>query len=127
MVDIHEIENKSFDINGVGVLPVEVMHYKLPVFGFRVEDFTYITDAKSISEVEIEKIKGTKILVLNALQKDAHISHFTLEEAVEMVEKIQPEKAFFTHISHKLGKHRDVEKELPDNCELAYDGLKVRL
>lgn len=126
-VATNPIENKAFSIGETSILPIEVMHYKLPVFGFRIKDFTYITDANFINEEEISKIKGTKILVLNALQKTDHISHFTLAEAIEMVNIIKPEKCYFTHISHRLGKHRDVSEELPDNCELAFDGLKITI
>ena len=97
------------------------------MFGFRIHDFTYITDAKTITEAEIDKIKGSKIVVLNALQIKPHISHFTLEEALEMAYKLGAEQTYFTHISHKLGKHRDVALELPDNVHLAYDGLKLTL
>lgn len=127
LVLAHEIENKPFDIEGITFIPIEVLHYKLPVFGYRVKDFTYITDANYIPPEELEKIYGTKILVLNALQKKEHLSHFTLKEALEMVRLIQPEKAYFTHISHKLGSHGEVEKNLPENVFLAYDGLKVSL
>ncbi|MEP0369147.1 MAG: MBL fold metallo-hydrolase [Cyclobacteriaceae bacterium] len=126
-IEIHTIDKADFNISGTTITPIEVMHYKLPVFGFRIKDFTYITDANYISEEEIEKIKGTKVLVLNALQKTDHISHFTLAQAIEMVQRINPEKAYFTHISHKLGKQRDVELELPENCHLAFDGLKIHL
>lgn len=121
------IENKPFQIEGVDFTPIEVFHYKLPVFGFRVQDFTYITDANSIADIEKEKIKGTKILVLNALQKDAHISHFTLAEALELIEELQPEKAYLTHISHRLGLHAKVSRELPENVQLAYDGLQIEI
>jgi len=122
-----EIDNKPFSIQKTTIQPIEVLHYKLPVFGFRIHDFTYITDAKTITEAEIEKIKGSKIVVLNALQIKPHISHFTLEEALEMAYKLGAEQTYFTHISHKLGKHRDVALELPDNVHLAYDGLKLTL
>ena len=126
-VVVHLIENQSFEIENTLITPIEVMHFKLPVFGFRINDFTYITDANFISPEEIEKIKGTKILILNALQRETHISHFTLAEALAMVEVIKPEKAYFTHISHKLGTHADVSKELPNNVFLAYDGLKIEM
>jgi phosphoribosyl 1,2-cyclic phosphate phosphodiesterase len=126
-IQINEINNNPFLIGETEITPIEVMHYKLPVYGFRIKDFTYITDANYIAPDELEKIKGTKVLVLNALQKEAHISHFTLDEAVEIVNLIQPEKAYFTHMSHKLGKHRDIDAELPDNMQLAFDGLKLHL
>lgn len=126
-INLHLLENQLMDIEGVRFLPIEVMHYKLPVFGFRIQDFTYITDANYISDVEKEKIKGTKVLVLNALRREPHISHYTLKEAIELVEEIQPERAYFTHISHQLGLHSDVQKELPPSIELAYDGLKIHV
>jgi phosphoribosyl 1,2-cyclic phosphate phosphodiesterase len=122
-----DIENKPFEVGGVPFIPVEVMHYHLPVFGFRIGDFTYITDAKTISEKEIEKIKGSKILVLNALRKSEHISHFTLDEALELMKRIKPEKGYLTHISHLLGKHEEVTKELPHFVEIAYDGLSIEM
>ena len=122
-VIVHPITKDSFKIGTTNIQPIEVMHHKLPVFGFRIKDFTYITDANHISDKEKEKIRGSKVLVLNALQKKPHISHFTLQQALDLVEELQPEKAYLTHISHKLGLHRDVKKELPDHVELAWDGL----
>jgi len=124
-VETYVIENKPFDVFDEKIIPIRALHYKLPVLGFRIQDFTYITDAKTISEEELEKVSGTKILVINGLQKDPHISHFTLDEALEIIKKVAPEKAYITHISHKLGKHRDVSKELPENVYLAYDGLSI--
>jgi len=126
-VTLNEISNKPFEIKGIKIIPIEVMHYKLPVFGFRIDDFTYITDANYISQKEKEKINGSKVLVLNALQKQEHISHFTLDEAVQLMEELKPEKGYFTHISHKLGLHAEVSKELPDFVELAWDGLKLEI
>jgi phosphoribosyl 1,2-cyclic phosphate phosphodiesterase len=126
-MELITIENSNFQVDQLNIIPIQVMHYKLPVFGFRIGDFTYITDANYISEIEIEKLKGTKILVLNALQKSPHISHFTFDEAIELIEKIKPEKAFLTHISHKLGLHNEVDKELPPYIKLAYDGLTLKL
>ncbi len=123
----HEIDNNPFVVNNTTVTPIDVLHYKLPVFGFRIGDFTYITDANHIDAVEIEKIKGSKVLVLNALQQTEHISHFNLEEAIKMVQVIEPETAYFTHISHKLGAHKEVSKGLPEGIHLAYDGLKLSL
>ncbi|EKB51269.1 MBL fold metallo-hydrolase [Cecembia lonarensis] len=123
----NEISNKPFIVENIPVLPIQVMHYRLPVFGFRIKDFTYITDAKYIDKKEIEKIKGSKTLVLNALQKTHHISHLTLDEAIEMVNIIQPENAYFTHISHKLGTHHEIEAQLPPHIRLAFDGLKIEI
>ena len=103
------------------------MHYKLPVLGFRINDFTYITDAKTVAPEEVEKIKGTKTLVINALQRQEHISHFTFDEAVEFAHTIGAEKTYLTHISHRLGKHAEVSKTLPPGVELAYDGLRLEV
>ncbi len=126
-VKVHAITNDLFTINTTQIRPIEVMHDKLPVFGFRINDFTYITDANYISDKEKEKIKGSKILVLNALQKKPHISHFTLEEALGIIAELKPTKAYLTHISHKLGKHREVKSELPENVEPAWDGLVIEI
>lgn len=125
LVDIHEITGERFSIGDLEILPVEVMHYKLPVYGFRIGDISYVTDANFITDAEKLKLKGSKVLVLNALQREPHISHFTLEQAVEVAEEIGAEQTYFTHISHKLGMHREVEKELPSGINLAYDGLKL--
>ncbi len=124
---LHTIGSEPFNIGKVNFIPIEVMHYKLPVLGFRINDFTYITDAKTVSEEEKEKIKGSKILVVNALQKQTHISHFTLDEAIAFAEEIGAEKTYFTHISHRLGKHQAVSEILPPHIELAYDGLRLHL
>jgi phosphoribosyl 1,2-cyclic phosphate phosphodiesterase len=122
---LHTIDDEPFFIGDLKFIPVEVMHYKLPVLGFRINDFTYITDAKTVAEKEVEKIKGSKVLVINALQKQEHISHFTFDEAIAFAQSIGAEKTYFTHISHRLGKHADIAKILPPGIELAYDGLKV--
>ena len=126
-INANTITNEPFVINNETITPIDGLHYKLQVFGFRIVDFTYITDMNSISEEEIEKVKGTKVLVLNALQKQPHISHFNLEEAIELVSKIKPEKTYFTHLSHTMGLHEIVSKELPQDIELAYDGLEINL
>lgn len=122
---LHTIGSEPFNIGKVNFIPIEVMHYKLPVLGFRINDFTYITDAKTVSEEEKEKIKGSKILVVNALQTQTHISHFTLDEAIAFANEIGAEKTYFTHISHRLGKHQAVSEILPPHIELAYDGLRL--
>jgi phosphoribosyl 1,2-cyclic phosphate phosphodiesterase len=126
-INLFLLENKETTIHGLTFMPIEVMHYKLPVFGFRINDFTYITDANYISDTEKEKIKGTKVLVLSALRREPHISHFNLEQAVELALELKAEKTYFTHISHQLGLHDDVQKELPAGIELAYDGLTLKL
>lgn len=125
-VTLNPIENEPFEINGVKIIPIEVMHYKLPVYGFRVKDIAYITDAKTVSDKEREKLKGLDALVINALQKKSHISHLTLEEAVQFIEEIKPQRAYITHVGHYMGTHREVQKELPDNIYLAHDGLILR-
>lgn len=127
LINLHRIENKPFELFGEKIMPIEVMHYKMPVLGFRIKDFVYITDANSISDTELEKVKNAKILVLNALRKEPHVSHFTLEEALDIIEKLSPEKAFLTHLSHQMGTHQEVMKELPSNVEIAYDGLSIKL
>ncbi len=127
LINLHDIENEPFSVAGINVIPVQVMHYKLPVFGFRIGDFTYITDAKTIAPSEIEKIRGSKILVINALQKGSHISHLTLHEAIELAHEIRAGKTYLTHISHTMGRHADVSKDLPEDVELAYDGLELSL
>ena len=124
-INLHTIGLDPFDIGSLHFIPVEVMHYKLPVLGFRIKDFTYITDAKTVSETEKQKIKGTKILVINALQTQSHISHFTLDEAILFAQEIGAEKTYFTHISHRLGLHEVMSQQLPPNIEFAYDGLKL--
>jgi phosphoribosyl 1,2-cyclic phosphate phosphodiesterase len=119
--------NHPFHVNEVKVIPIEVLHYKLPVLGFRIGDFTYITDANAITEAEKEKIKGSKVLVLNALRHEKHISHFTLSEAIELVRELDVPEAYFTHISHQLGLHHEVDAELPVGMHLAYDGLSFEV
>jgi len=121
----HEIENKAFNYNGLTVTPVEFMHNRLQVFGFRIEDFAYLTDIKSIEDKEAEKLGDLEVLVVSALRVEPHHSHFNLEEALEFIEKIKPKKAYLTHISHVLGFHEEVEKTLPENVFLAYDNLKI--
>jgi len=122
---VHISKEETFEIEEKQWIPIEVMHHKLPVLNFRIDDFAYITDANYISDIEFEKLKGVKVLVINALRREKHISHFTLEEALEIIKKLNVEKAYLTHISHQLGLHLEVEKELPPNVFLAYDGLKI--
>jgi phosphoribosyl 1,2-cyclic phosphate phosphodiesterase len=124
-LDLRVITEKSFFLKNIEVIPLPVMHLRLPVTGFRIGNFSYITDANHIPEETHEKLKGTKVLVLNALQKEQHISHFNLKEAVDVVQKINPAMAYFTHISHKMGLHASVSKELPENISFAVDGLQI--
>lgn len=124
-INLNTIDETPFVVGDIPFIPIRAMHKDLPVLGYRIGDFTYITDANFIAEVELEKLKGSKVLVLNALRKETHYSHFNLEQAIEIVNKIKPEKAYFTHISHHLGLHESVEKELPAGMFLAYDGLVI--
>ncbi len=124
-INLFTINQEPFRIHSTVFIPIEVKHHQLPVLGFRIEDFTYITDANSISEKEKKKITGSKVLVLNALRKEEHISHFTIDQAIALAQELKIEKAYFTHISHQLGLHNEVEKELPDAIALAYDGLQL--
>ena len=126
-VQEHLITNETFNVKGVNVIPVNVMHNRVQVFGFRIRDFAYITDAKTVEEEEISKLKGVDVLVVNALRKEPHHSHFNLEEALEFIEKINPKKAYLTHISHLLGFHEEVQAQLPPNVFLAYDNLQIEI
>lgn len=121
------IDQQPFFVGDIPVLPIEVWHYKMPVFGFRFGDFTYITDANRIEESEKEKIRGSKILVLNALRKENHLSHFTLDEAVALAKELNIPQVYFTHISHQLGLHETINRELPSHMQLAFDGLQLQL
>nr|WP_305121782.1 MBL fold metallo-hydrolase [Pedobacter mongoliensis] len=125
LINLNEISSAPFEVEGVSIIPIEVMHYLLPVYGFRINDFTYITDAKTIGEQEREKIKGSKVLVINALQKEKHISHFTLEEAISFAQEMEIETTYLTHISHNMGRHEDVSEELPPGIKFAFDGLVI--
>jgi phosphoribosyl 1,2-cyclic phosphate phosphodiesterase len=126
-VNINQIDINPFTVGNLEFTPIEVMHYKMPVLGFRIGDFTYITDAKTITQNEKDKLRGTKVLIINALRITEHISHFNLEQALEFIAEIQPEKAYLTHISHLLGKQAEVQKVLPENVEIAYDGLTFKV
>jgi phosphoribosyl 1,2-cyclic phosphate phosphodiesterase len=115
----------SFFLFGKEVIPIEAMHANLPVLGFRVDGFTYLTDVKTISDTELEKIKGTEVLVLNVLREEPHFSHLNVEEALAIIDKVKPKTTYFTHISHHIGFHDEVEAKLPENVHLAYDTLKI--
>ena len=126
-IQLHTIDETPFLIGDIPFIPIRAIHKTLPVLGFRIHDFTYITDANFIADNELEKMKGSKIVVLNALRKEPHYSHFSLPEALKIADEIQAEKAYFTHISHHLGLHEQEENELPKNRYLAYDGLCINL
>jgi len=126
-LELNTIALEPFSIGDINVTPIEVWHMKMPVFGYRFGDFTYITDANRIEESEKKKIRGSKFLVVNALRKEKHISHYNLEEAIELVHELEIPTAYFTHISHQLGKHEEIEKRLPGGIHLGYDGLMIEV
>lgn len=122
-LNLNTISTEPFLVGDIPVIPISVWHMKMPVLGFRFGKFTYITDANRIEEAEREKIRGSEVLVLNALRKQKHISHFTLEEAIEVVQELKIPTGYFTHMSHQIGLHAAIEAELPENIHLSYDGL----
>jgi phosphoribosyl 1,2-cyclic phosphate phosphodiesterase len=122
---LHQVENSPFEIEGIRFVPVRCYHHKLPVFGFRIGHLTYITDTNFIPADELEKIKGTEILIINALRREKHISHFNLSEALEIVDIVKPGKTYLTHLSHNFGKNAEIQASLPENVFVAYDGLKI--
>lgn len=126
-INLNTIDNSIFNIGPVEILPINVWHHKMPVKVFRIGKFTYITDANRIEESELDKIRGSEIIVINALRKTDHISHFKLSEALDLLEELKPKKAYLTHISHLLGNHDEVSEELPSYVEIAYDGLVLDL
>ena len=124
-IEINTINDTPFYIGNLCIEPINVLHYKLPVKGFKINNLVYITDANFISETEKSKLKDLDVLILNALRREPHVSHFTFQEAQELVNELKPKKAYFVHMSHQLGKHMHVTKELPENIELAFDGLQI--
>ncbi|MEO8719630.1 MAG: MBL fold metallo-hydrolase [Ginsengibacter sp.] len=126
-ITLHTISDQPFEVGDIPVIPILVHHLKMPVLGFRFKNFTYITDANRIEGEEKKKIEGSEILVVNALRKKEHISHFNLQQAVDLVNELKIPVAYFTHISHQMGLHDDINNELPTNIRLAYDGLKLNI
>lgn len=124
---IEVINNQPFSIGDKKAIPINVMHANLQVFGYRIDDFAYLTDVKTVEETEIEKLKNLKVLVINALREEPHIAHFNLQEALDFIALVQPQKAYITHISHVLGFHEKVQKKLPENVFLAYDNLEITI
>ncbi len=123
----HVIENKPFKLNNLKVVPIDGLHYKLQVFGFRFKDFAYLTDMKTVDDKEVEKLRNLDVLVVNALREEPHMSHFNLDEALSFIEKVKPKTAFLTHISHHMGFHDEVQQKLPENVFLAYDNLQITI
>ena len=126
-LEVNLVQNQSFKLKNLEVIPIEVYHHKLQVFGYRFNNFAYLTDVKTIPDAELEKLKNLDVLVINALREQPHISHLNLEEAVQIVSILQPKKTYFTHISHLLGFHDEVEQNLPENVFLAYDQLQITI
>lgn len=126
-IAFHTIENKPFSIGGVKFIPILVKHMHLTVYGYRIGGFTYITDANFISKEEKKKIYGTEVLVVNALRKETHPSHFTFDEAIALIKELKPKTSYLIHMSHQIGLHKEVEKELPATIRLAYDGLQINM
>jgi phosphoribosyl 1,2-cyclic phosphate phosphodiesterase len=126
-MNLHLINNETFLIDSVPVVPIRGYHHKLPVYGFRIGKMAYLTDIKTIEDTEKEKLAGLDVLIVNALRIEKHISHFNLEEALQLINEVKPGKAFLTHISHMMGLHDDIQKDLPTNVFLAYDGLQLTI
>lgn len=126
-IELNEIDNNPFTIDGIEFLPIRAMHMTMPVFGYRVDNFVYLTDANFISDTEKDKMRNADVIVINALRRETHVSHFTLQEAIDLMLELKPKKAYFTHISHQLGLHKEVSLELPSFIELAYDGLQIEI
>lgn len=124
---IEVVNNQSFSIGNKTAVPINVMHGNLQVFGYRIDDFAYLTDVKTIENSEIAKLKNLKVLVINALREEPHDTHFNLKEALDFITLVQPKKAYLTHISHIMGYHEEVQKNLPDNVFLAYDNLEITI
>jgi phosphoribosyl 1,2-cyclic phosphate phosphodiesterase len=126
-INLNTITTDEFFIDDIRIIPIRVMHYRLPVMGFRIGDFTYITDCNYISEEEKEKIIGSRHIVVTGLRKQKHISHFTIYEAISLIEELSPMRGYITHCSHQLGLYEELQKELPKNTVLAYDGMKIEI
>lgn len=125
---LHEIDpDEAFTIEGIEIVPIKIMHYKLPILGYRINNFAYLTDVKVIPDTEFEKLKGLDTLVITALRIDEHIAHLNLSESLNLIEKIAPHRAYLTHMSHQIGLHEEVQKALPKNVFLSYDGLEILL
>ena len=126
-IQLMTIDEQPFNVHDIPIIPLPVMHLRMPVLGFRIGGFSYITDANFISPETMNRLAGTEVLVLNALQKEPHISHFTLQEAIDIAKKVGARQTYFTHISHKLGLHKVIEKDLPNSIALGFDGLSFEL
>jgi len=126
-VIINNIKAQPFKINSITITPIKALHYKMEVLGFRINDFVYLTDVSFIENREIDKMRDADLIILDALRKKEHISHFNLDQALALLKELKPKKALLTHISHYMGLHEEVNKELPDNIKLSYDGQKIKI
>lgn len=126
-INMHLIKNQQFKIGAVDILPIRGYHYRLPVFGFRIGNFAYLTDVKSVPDSEIYKLRNLDVLILTALRKQEHLSHMNLDEALNLIKKVQPEKTYLTHLSHAFGLHVEEEKHLPEHVRIGYDGLVLTI
>jgi len=126
-INLNIINNAPFLLSSIEIIPIRVMHHKLPILGYRIGDLSYITDANYISFEEKQKIMGSKVLIINSLQREPHISHYNLEQSLALIQELKPKKAYLTHLSHHMGMHSDVQKELPENVFLAYDQLELSI
>ena len=122
---LHTIDQQPFHVEGIPLIPVPVLHLKLPVLGFRIGGFSYVTDANEMEDGSMDLLRNSDVLVLNALRREKHVSHYNLDEAVALVNELKPKKAFFTHVSHQMGLHEEVNAMLPEHIRLAHDGLRV--
>ena len=126
-LNLHILDNEPFMVNDVQLTPIEVLHYKLPVFGYRIGNFSYVTDVNYINPAEKEKLKGSKVLVLSALRQSEHISHYSLAQAIAVAQEIGAEQTYFTHMSHQMGLHEEVNAQLPGGMQLAHDRLVIEV
>lgn len=126
-ISINIIDENNFSVDHIPVIPIRVMHYKLPILGFRIYDFAYLTDIKTVPEAEFKKLENIDTLVITALRKEQHISHMNLEESLKFIEKIKPKRSYLIHLSHMFGKHAEEEPQLPKNVYIAYDGLTIKV
>ena len=126
-IELNTITNKPFWVEGIKFEPIELLHYKMPVFGYRVGKFAYVTDANKITDQELEKLIGVEVLVINALRESPHISHFSLNESLDIIKRVAPNKAYLTHLSHQMPKYDDLLKKLPENVFPSYDGLVLTI
>jgi phosphoribosyl 1,2-cyclic phosphate phosphodiesterase len=126
-LNMHPVGDRPFEANGILIEPIHLLHYRLPILGFRIDKLAYITDASSIEEKELEKLENLDVLIINALRIEKHYSHFNLEEAMKIVQRVKPQRTYFTHIGHLMGLYKECQSQLPTNMKLAYDGLVVEL